>query len=485
VPVWVVGDRGYASDAFRERIWNMGARPAIPPKRTDASVRQATGTTVIRTFRHPARLLPLAFLLAISLGTALLMLPAARPGPEGATLLTAAFTATSAVTVTGLAVQDTGTYWSGFGQGVIVLLAQAGGLGIMSGATLLALLVTRRLSLGTRLLAQAEVRVVALGDVRAVLRLILAMVLCVEVVNAGLLALRLRFGHGVAWGEALWSGAFHAVGAFNNAGFSLYPDGLTRFAQDPLVLGPLALAVIIGSLGFPVAAELLRRPRRLSLHSRLTLWGTAGLLLLGTVGVLAFEWGNPRTLGGLEAGHRVFGAVFHAAMTRSGGFNAIDTGQMSQGSLALSCLLMLIGGGSAGTGGGIRVTTFLVLGLIVWAEVRGDPDVSAFHRRIPPDLQRQALTVATLAMLVVVVATLAMLALTDRPAGVLLFEVISAFATVGLSTGITGNLPPAAQWLLMLLMFIGRVGTVTVVTALALRSARRLYRFPEERPIIG
>jgi len=438
-----------------------------------------------RSLRHPARLLPLAFLLAILFGTGLLMLPAAHAGGQGATLLAAAFTATSAVTVTGLAVQDTGTYWSGFGQGVILVLAQLGGLGIMSGATLLGLLVTRRLSLGTRLLAQAEVRVLALGDVLAVLRLILALALCVELATAAVLALRLRLSHGLNWGEAWWSGVFHAVGAFNNAGFSLYPDGLARFAADPLVLGPLALAVVVGSLGFPVMAEVMRQPRRLSLHSRLTLWGTAGLLLAGTAGVLLFEWNNPRTLGAMDAGSRLLSAAFHAVMTRSGGFNAGDTGALTQGSLALSCLLMLIGGGSAGTGGGIRVSTFLVLGLIVWAEVRGDPDVSAFRRRIPPDLQRQALTVATLAMLVVVAGTLAMLAMTDHPAGVLLFEVISAFATVGLSTGITGDLPPAAQWLLMLLMFVGRVGTVTVVTALALRRTRRLYRFPEERPIVG
>jgi trk system potassium uptake protein TrkH len=409
----------------------------------------------------------------------------ARPGPAAAPLLVAAFTATSAVTVTGLAVQDTGTYWSGFGQAVIVALSQLGGLGIMSGATLLGLLVTRRLSLSTRLLAQAEIRVLALGDVFAVLRLILVMALCVEAMTATLLALRLRLSHGAAWGEALWSGIFHAVGAFNNAGFSLYPDGLSRFAQDPLILLPVALAVVVGSLGFPVVAELLRGSRRLSLHSHLTLWGTAGLMLAGTAGVLAFEWHNLRSLGGLDAGSRLLGSVFHAAMTRSGGFNAVDTGQMTQGSLALSCLLMFIGGGSAGTGGGIRVTTFLVLGLVVWAEVRGDPDVTAFRRRIPTDLQRQALTVAALAIVVVTAATLTMLALTERPTGALLFEVISAFATVGLSTGITGDLPPAAQWLLMLLMFVGRVGTVTVVTALALRSARRLYRFPEERPIVG
>jgi len=413
------------------------------------------------------------------------MLPAARPGPDGASLLAAAFTAASAVTVTGLAVTDTGTYWSGFGQGVILLLAQIGGLGIMGGATLLGLLVTRRLSLSTRLLAQAEIRVLALGDVLAVLRLILLMALLVEAATAAALALRLRLGHGVAWGDALWSGLFHAVGAFNNAGFSLYPDGMARFAGDPLVLGPLMLGVLIGGLGFPVVAELIRRPRRLSLHSRMTLLGTAALLLAGTAGVLAYEWANPATLGNMPPEGRLLGAAFHATMTRSGGFNAADTGAMTPGTLALSCLLMLVGGGSAGTAGGIRVTTFLVIALIVWAEVRGDPDVAAHGRRVPPDLQRQALTVASLAAGVVAAATLAMLAITDLPAGPLVFEVISAFATVGLSTGLTATLPPAGQWLLVLLMFVGRVGTVTVITALALRGTRRTYRFPEERPIVG
>jgi potassium uptake TrkH family protein len=440
------------------------------------------------TLRHPARLVPLAFLVAIALGTLLLMLPAARPGAESASLLVAAFTATSAVCVTGLAIRDTGTYWSEFGQAVILLLSQIGGFGIMSGATLLGLLVTRRLRLSTRLLAQAEIRILAPGQLLSVLRLILLMTLAIEAATALALTLRLRFAYGESWSEAAWNGVFHAVGAFNNAGFSTYPDAMIGFATDPLVLGPLMLAVVLGGLGFPVVAEVsqnLARPRRWSLHTTMTLCGTAGLLIFGLCGVILYEWNNPRTLGALEPGSRLLGAAFHSVMTRSGGFNAIDTGQMTQGSLALSYVLMLIGGGSVGTAGGIRVTTAMVLALVVWAEVRGDPDVTAFRRRIPVDLQRQALTVVTLAIATVAAATLALLAITDFPGDALLFEVISAFATVGLSTGVTATMPPAGQVILMVLMFIGRVGTVTVVTGLALRGTRRLYRYPEERPIVG
>jgi trk system potassium uptake protein TrkH len=431
---------------------------------------------------------PLAFLVAIGLGTLLLMLPAARPGADSASLLVAAFTATSAVCVTGLAIRDTGTYWSAFGQAVILLLSQIGGFGIMSGATLLGLLVTRRLRLSTRLLAQAEIRILAPGQLLSVLRLILLMTLAIEAATALALTLRLRLAYGESWSEAAWNGVFHAVGAFNNAGFSTYPDAMIGFATDPLVLGPLMLAVVLGGLGFPVVAEVsqnLAQPRRWSLHTTMTLCGTAGLLIFGLCGVILYEWNNPRTLGALEPGPRLLGAAFHSVMTRSGGFNAIDTGQMTQGSLALSYVLMLIGGGSVGTAGGIRVTTAMVLALVVWAEVRGDPDVTAFRRRIPVDLQRQALTVVTLAIATVAAATLALLAITDLPGDALLFEVISAFATVGLSTGVTATMPPAGQVILMVLMFIGRVGTVTVVTGLALRGTRRLYRHPEERPIVG
>lgn len=440
------------------------------------------------TLQHPARLVPLAFFLAIALGTGLLMLPAARAGEGGAPFLTALFTATSAVSVTGLIVVDTPTYWSGLGQGVILALFQVGGLGIMSGATLLGLLVARRLRLSTRLVVQAETRSLGLGDVVGVLRLVFLITIGVELVTAAVLVLRFRFAYGELWAEAVWHGLFMGVAAFTNSGFSSYSDSLVGFAADPLVLGPIMAAVVLGGVGFPVLHDMRRNPRRAakwSLHTKITLLGTGLLLLGGTAAVLAYEWGNPATLGPLGPAGKLLGAAFHSAMTRSGGFNALDIGQMRPETLTVSYILMMIGGGSASTAGGIKVTTFFVLGYVVWAEIRGEPDVTAFGRRISREVQRQALTVALLAVGFVGTATLVLLTVSDLALDEALFETVSAFATVGLSTGVTADLPPAGQAVLVALMFLGRVGTITVATGLALRNRQRLYRYPEERPIVG
>ena len=441
-----------------------------------------------RTIQHPARLVPLAFLLAILVGTSLLMLPISRAGPGGAPLLTALFTSTSAVCVTGLIIQDTSTYWSGFGQGIILILFQIGGFGIMTGATLLGLLVTRRLRLSNRLVAQAETRSIALGDVAGVTRLILIVTVSVELATAAILVLRLRYSHQEPWDAAIWNGFFHALSAFNNAGFSTYSDSMTRFVADPVIIVPITVAVTLGGLGFPVLYELHRkpgRPVRWSVHTKITLLGTTVLLIGGSVAVLGFEWSNPETLGPLDWTEKLLASTFHSAMTRSGGFNSVDIGKMQVETLAVSYVLMLIGGGSAGTAGGIKVTTFLVLGFVVLAEVRGERDATAFRRRISSDVQRQALSVVLLAVGVVAAATLLLLSITDFDLRDVLFEIISAAATVGLSTGITADLPPAGHVLLIILMFVGRVGTVTVATAFALRSRQRPYRYPEERPIVG
>ena len=416
------------------------------------------------------------------------MLPVSRADPGGAPLLTALFTATSAVCVTGLIVQDTPTYWSGFGQGIILALFQVGGFGIMTGATLLGLLVTRRLKLSRRLIAQAETKSLSLGDVGGVLRLILMATVTIELLTTAMLALRLRYAYGSSWGDALWHGLFQAVSAFNNAGFSTYSDSLTRFALDPLVLVPIMAAVVIGGLGFPVIFELrhgLRQPARWSIHTKITLFGTAFLLIVGLAAVAAYEWTNPATLGSFGWSEKLLNAVMHSVMTRTAGFNSIDVGSMQAETLAVSYALMLIGGGSAGTAGGIKVTTFFILGIVVWAEIRGQTDSNAFHRRISIDVQRQALTVVLLAVGVVSGGVLVLLSVTSFPLQDVLFEVISAFATVGLSTGITGNLPPAGQLLVIALMFIGRVGTITIASALALRERNTPFRYPEERPIVG
>ncbi|WP_207541258.1 TrkH family potassium uptake protein [Sabulicella rubraurantiaca] len=437
---------------------------------------------------HPARLVPAAFLLAIALGTAFLIHPSASADGRAVPFLVALFTAASAVCVTGLVVVDTATQWSAFGRTVILLLIQFGGFGIMTGATLLGLLVARRLRLSTRIIAQAETRSLALGDVISVLRLVLMVTVTVEVTVALLLALRLALGHGTGWSDAIWHGAFHSISAFNNAGFSTWSDNLVSFARDPWFLAPIAAAVAIGGIGFPVLFELRQYPyrrARWSLHTKLTLLGTAILLVAGFLAVLLYEWSNPDTLGALPLADRLLNAGFHSVVLRTAGFNALNIGAMRDETLAVSYALMMIGGGSAGTAGGIKVSTFMLLGLVVWSVARGQPDTTAFGRRTAPSVQREALTVVLLAVGLAAIGTLLLLSLTDFPLRDVAFEVVSAFATVGLSTGITPELPPVAQLVLIVLMFVGRVGTITAATAIALRRRQPRFRYPEERPIVG
>ncbi len=440
-------------------------------------------------WRYPARIVPIAFLGAIAIGTALMMLPAARAEPGHAPFVTALFTATSAVCVTGLAVVDTPTYWSGFGEVLITVLSQVGGFGIMTLATLLSLLVSRRLGLRSRLMAQAESSGLLGGNVGGVLIRVAIVMFASEAVISVVLTLRFWLTYDYPFGRAVWEAVFHAVQAFNNAGFALYPDSLVRFVGDWWICVPLSLGVMAGSIGFPVLFELAREwrtPGFWSTHTRLTVWGTLLLSGVGFLVFLTFEWSNPQTLGPLGTPTKILAAFTQDVMTRSGGFNSIDLGGMNTETIAVTNGMMFIGGGSASTAGGIKVTTFLLLAYVIWAELRGEPDVVIRKRRIAEETQRQAVTVALLGVALVAGGTLALIGLTDHvPFDRALFEVTSAFATVGLSTGITPTLPPPAQVVLVILMYVGRVGTIAVGTAIALNTRRRLYRYPEERPLVG
>jgi trk system potassium uptake protein TrkH len=439
--------------------------------------------------RYPARIVPLAFLGAVAAGTALMMLPAARAEPGHAPVVTALFTATSAVCVTGLAVVDTPTYWSTFGHVLITVLSQVGGFGIMTLATLLSLLVSRRLGLRGRLMAQAESAGLFGGNVGGVLIRIALVMFVSEAAISVVLTLRFWLTYDYSFGRAAWTAVFYAVQAFNNTGFALSPDSLVQFVADWWICLPLALGVFVGAIGFPVLFELARewrKPSFWSTHTRLTVWGTLLLSSIGFVVFLSFEWTNPRTLGPLDFGAKVLAAFTQDVMTRSGGFNSINLGDMNTETIAVTNAMMFIGGGSASTAGGIRVTTFLLLAFVIWAELRGEPDVTIRNRRIADETQRQAVTVALLGVALVAVGTLGLIALTEHvPFDRALFEATSAFATVGLSTGITPTLPPSAQIMLSVLMYVGRVGTVAVGTAIALNTRRRQYRYPEERPLVG
>jgi potassium uptake TrkH family protein len=430
-------------------------------------------------WRYPARIVPLAFLGAVAVGTALMMLPVARADPGHAPFITALFTATSAVCVTGLAVVDTATYWSTFGQVLITVLSQIGGFGIMTLATLLSLLVSRRLGLRGRLMAQTESAGVA-GNVGGLLIRIALVMFVTEAAISVVLTLRLWLTYDYSFGRAVWEAVFHAVQAFNNVGFALYPDSLIRFVGDWWICVPLSAGVFLGAIGFPVLFELYRewrKPGCWSTHTRLTVWGTLLLSSIGFLVFLSFEWTNPRTLGGLDFGAKVLAAFTQDVMTRSGGFNSVNLGDMNTETVAVTNAMMFIGGGSASTAGGIRVTTFLLLAFVIWAELRGEPDVVISKRRVAEDTQRQAVTVALLGVALVAIGTIGLIGLTDDvPFDRALFEATSAFATTGLSTGITPSLPPAAQVLLVVLMYVGRVGTIAVGTAIALNTRRRTYR---------
>lgn len=410
-----------------------------------------------------------------------------NPGSP-ADLMVASFTTVSAVCVTGLITVDTATYWTPFGQSVILLLIHIGGMGVMALATLLTLAVRGKLGLRSTLVAQAETKTLALGDVRRVVRRVIALMLGLEAIAAVILTLRFRFAYSDGWGSAIWNGIFHAGSAFNNAGFALPSDNLVGYVCDPWIVLPICAAVILGGLGFPVLREVGRRwrtPQTWSLHTRLTLWGTAMLLALGIALFALFETASGGTLADQSLAGKVLGSIGGGVFPRTAGFNSVGYGLIRDETQAITTGLMFVGGGSAGTAGGIKVTTFFILGYVILAEIRGEPDVTIGGRQIASSVQRQALTVALLAVGLVAVSAVLTMAVTDLPPLDVSFEVVSAFATVGLSTGITADLPSTAQMILMALMFIGRVGSITVASALALKTRHRQYRLPQERPIVG
>ncbi len=366
--------------------------------------------------------------------------------------------------------------------------AAGGGLGIMTAATLFGLIAGRGFGLRDRMATHVERSRLNLISAPSVIRMIVGITITVELTVAIVLMLRFATRWDMSWGQAAWHGLFQSVSAFNNAGFSTFSDSLMGFQGDALILVPIGLSVIFSALGFPVMEDWREhgwRWRQWTLHSKMTLAGTLLLLLGGFAAILAMEWDNPATLGPMGLGGKVLNAAFHSVMPRTAGFNSLDLGTMREETLVVNNVLMFIGGGSAGTAGGIKITTFMVLLAIVLAEVLSRRDAGMFGRRFGHAIERQALTVASIALLLVLCATMFISSVTALAFEDILFETISAFSTVGLSTGITAQLPPSALLVLVMLMFVGRVGTITAATALALGGSERRYRYPEENPIVG
>ena len=445
---------------------------------------------------RPAQTVVLAFGSVAIIGTLLLLIPASTVEGQRTDIVTALFTAVSAVSITGLTVVDTATHWTFFGHLVILLLIQLGGLGIVAFASLVGLLISGRLSLRDRLNTLGEARVSGFNNVPSLLRTILLLYIGFEILMSVYLTAVFYFGHGKEFLQALWYGIFHAVSAFNNGGFSLFEGSFTGYASDFFVIAPVAIAVIVGGLGFPVLIEIHERLRKwfynrgerqkkLSLHSRITLITSGVLLAAGALFFGLLEWNNDKTLGALNPFERIFNTFFASAMTRSGGLNSVDVGEMESATWLGQSFLMFIGGGSGSTAGGIKVTTIAILFFIIWTEIRGETAVNVADRRLPRSIQRQALTLISLSTFTILISTIVIVSGTGIQADRVLFDVVSATATVGLSTGAVGEFPGWAQLWMTVLMFVGRLGPVVVASALALRITQRHYELPKERPLIG
>jgi trk system potassium uptake protein TrkH len=431
-----------------------------------------------RTVRRPpspAMVLLAGFAVVIAIGTAILMLPVSSADGTWTRPLDALFTATSAVCVTGLVVLDTGTYWSPFGHVAILLLIQVGGFGFMTGSTLLLfLLIGRRTGLRDRIRVQASTGVPELGSVTTLVKRVGLFTIAVEV--GGLLLLTVGFLlEGLDPGTAAWWGLFHSISAFNNAGFDLMGDfkSLADYPDAVWILGPIAVLIILGGLGYAIVGDVLekRRWRRWALETKLVVLTSVALIVAGAVSIGIFEWSNPATLGALPEGQRPLNALFESITLRTAGFSVLDTGSLVNASLFVVIALMFIGGASGSTAGGIKVNTFSVLLVAIVASARGLPSAVAFGRRVQHVLIYRALSVALLSIAFVFTTGLLLeLVAPDAAIVDIIFEAVSAFATVGASTGITPDLPDPARVIVIVAMYVGRLGPLTLVLALTARA---------------
>lgn len=437
------------------------------------------------------QIIAIVFLAAILTGALLLCLPLSSVSREPTNFLTALFTATSATCVTGLTLVETGMYWSSFGQAVILLLIQIGGLGFMTLVSMFFMLAHRKIGLKERMILAQSMGVEELNGILRLLRHVLIGTFSIELLGA--LVLTLHFLQDMGLGTAVWWGIFHSVSAFCNAGFDIMSavdtgGSLTHLCTDPTVNVTIMLLITLGGLGFVVWQDVAehRSFRRLSVYTRLVLI-LSGVLMIGGAALFAvLEWNNPQTIGDMTTGEKLLACFFQSVTTRTAGYYTVPQSALTDNSKAVSDILMLIGGSSGSTAGGIKTVSVGLLFLSAWATARGKSRVTVFHRTIDEKQIRHAVAIAILMVAVSFSAGIFVSATNGVPLEDSLYETISAIATVGLSTGITAGLNVASKLILIILMFFGRVGIMTISLGFLLSDqAKERYVYSETRMLIG
>lgn len=438
----------------------------------------------------PEQVLVIAFVIMILIGAVLLSLPVATENGQPLPFLDALFTSTSAVCVTGLVVVDTATTFSTFGETVTILLIQAGGLGITTITTFFALMLGKKIGVKERLILREAFNKF---DLQGVVNLVLKVVLITLIIEAaGFVCLSFVFVPDWGWKTGLYFAFYHSISAYNNGGFDLFGhvekfSSLTQYINNSWLILIISTLILLGSIGFIVVLEMInyRTRRRLSLHTKVVLTMTGLLITVGTIVILLIEWSNPATIGTLSFKDKLMASYFHAVTPRSGGFNLVSTGEMYPVTQFFTVLLMFVGAAPNSTGGGIKVTTFAIILLAVWAMVRGNRHVVAYRRRIPVDQVYKALTVTVAFLFLVIILTMILMTVEHTNILMAMFEAVSSFGTVGMSMGLTPELGTIGEITVIIAMFAGRLGPITLAVAIARNIDPPPFRYPEERPLIG
>ncbi len=434
-----------------------------------------------------AQFLVIGYFIVIFSGTILLMLPLATTAEGGMSFTNALFTATSATCVTGLIVVNTSTAFTVFGQLVIMLLIQIGGIGIMTMSSMIALIIGRKIGLKERLLIKDDLDHLQISGMVRLVQYVLAFTFVIEGAAALILFIRLIWNYDF-W-RALYLAVFHSISAFNNAGFDLFGNSLEGFTGDIVVNFVVMSLIVLGGIGFAVLAELYnfksKHMKKFTLQTKIVLLFTILLIIVGFFSVLLLEYNNNATIGNLPFGQKLLASLFLSVTPRTAGFNTVPTGQLYSSTLFLIIVLMFIGASPGSTGGGIKTTTFGVLLMTVWNLIKGKKDIDVFKRRLDRDIALKAIVTTFLALALVIIVTMVLSTTEGVPFLPVLFETVSAFGTVGLSTGITSTLSEVGKILIIFTMFVGRVGPLTLALALAERKQKGIYHYPKENVMVG